>query len=160
MKRLALLFALVASPALAQQPIPVPSALSVREAIAIANALTQMNCAQRVIKDGAKESFVCEPYGTDKLKVGLAWQIAKSQSRLGPIVRTYQSERNRMLGAAERKPDGNLTEKAQAKFLADEAEMLDASSGVTLDHFKREEIERLNLEPSAIADLLPIIDDK
>jgi hypothetical protein len=139
---------------------PIHSALSVRQALEVAGALGQMNCATRTIKDGAKESLICEPYPTDKLKVGLAWQIAQNQAKVNAVVQTYQKERNRLLSLADRKSDGNLTDKASARFLTEDAELLDASSGVTLDRFKKVEIEPLNLQPGVIAALLPIIDEK
>jgi hypothetical protein len=135
-------------------------ALSVRQVLEIAGALAQMNCASRVIKDGAKESLVCEPYPTDRLKVGLAWQIAQNQAKLKQVIETYQKERNRLLSLADRKPDGNLTEKASAQFLTEDADLLDASSGIVLDRLKKDEIEKLNLQPGVIAALLPIVDDK
>ncbi len=139
---------------------PIIPALSVRQAIDMSGAFAQMNCATKIISDGAKQSLVCEPYSTDKLKIGLAWQVAQSQAKIRQVVETYQKERNRLLSLAERKPDGNLTDKASAKFLTEDAELLDASSGVVLPHFKKSEIEPLNLQPGIIAALLPIIDEK
>ncbi len=140
--------------------VPIHAALSVRQALEVAGALGQMNCEPKLISDGAKQTMACPPFGTDRLKVGLAWQIAQNQAKIKQVVETYQKERNRLLSLAERKPDGNLTEKASAKFLTEDAELLDASSGITVDRFKKAEIEPLNLQPGIIAALLPIIDEK
>lgn len=132
--------------------------LTVQDVISIHNAAQVMSCVHRVLRDGGKETLFCEPFGPDKLKTSLAWQIAELQSSAAPVVQKYQRARNLMLASYSRRPDGTLTQEEQARFLAAEADLLDSPAGVDLPRFKRSDIEPLNLAPPILAAIMPLID--
>lgn len=139
--------------------------LTVGEAVALAGALGQLNCAYKIIKDGAKESDVCVPYdwhalyGDDRA-VKLPWTIATYARAVAPIADTYRQQTNEALAALPRKADGTPSDAAQAQFQIDDQARLKQPANIELGHFKRADIEPLNLQPSLISALLPIIDDK
>lgn len=151
---------LACHPAVAADDNNKPRTLTVTDVIKIASATAQMNCRQRVIKDGAKETFVCEPYPSDKLRPALAWQIADIQSKVAPVVATYQRAHNQLLNGKARKPDGNLTDEAQVEVLEADAELLAQPTDLVLPRLKRADIEALDLSPATIAGLWPIVADQ
>jgi hypothetical protein len=160
---LALTFALLLiSSAWAQDAKPTGPGLTIRQAIEINAALGQMNCETKLLHDGAKETSACIPYPPDKLKAGLAWAIAKNQRRVTIVLQDYQREVNRFLTTLRHKQNGDLVDEDNVAFQNYQAELLSkpAFTGEPpLDHFKKAEIEPLNLQPSIIAALLPIIDE-
>lgn len=130
--------------------------ITVNDVILINGALNRMNCAEKVIKDGQKETFICEPY---KLSAGFAWSIATNLRKTADVVTQFQKVRNEAILKLDRKSDGDPTEAARAKFSLDERAWLDAPvTDVKFDRFKKADVEPLNLAPSVISALLPIID--
>lgn len=133
---------------------PAPK-LTVEQAVTINAALAQLNCGNKVIKDGTKETLVCEPY---KWTPGMLWLIAGDAEKLKGLVTQYTTARNQMIASLARKPDGTPTEDAAAKFTALDREWLDKPADVTLDHFKRSDLEPMGLQPAIVSALMPIID--
>lgn len=135
--------------------------LSVGQVMAIHSALTQMNCQNKVIKDGAKESTTCEvfAYVTDAGKSGLVWQIAENQSKAAAVRQKFEVAHNKMLAALPRKPDGNLTDESLAKITAADTDWAEQPADVEFKKFRRSEIEAIKLQPAIISALLPIIED-
>lgn len=139
------------------EPMPTKP-LTVGQIITIGNVLMRISCQDKVIKDGAKESFVCEPYSADKLKPGLSWQIAGNLSKATEITSRFQRAHNQALIGQARKPDGALTDEAQSAMAAHDAGLLEMEEKIDFERFKRAEIEPLNLPPAIISALMPIID--
>lgn len=153
LKALAIALTIIATPAFAQQP---PSAeMTIEQVMQINAGLSQLNCVQRVIKDGAKETLVCDPY---KWGIGASWLIASNLRRTQEIASQYTKLRNQALANLARKPDGDATNEAAAKFAVDDRGYLDVKVSIVLDHFKRSDLEPMNLPPSVITLLLPIIE--
>lgn len=132
--------------------------LTVDQVIRIHAAVQQMNCRGTVIKDGAKESFACVPYSSDVLKPGLVWLIADVQTKAAMVRVQHDRALAIMRASLARRPDGNPTDEAAAKFEVQLNELLEKPAGVTLPHFKRAELEPLNLAPAVISALMPIVD--
>lgn len=147
-----LALALYSLPSLAAEA---PEKMTVEQVILINGALAQLNCAPKILHDGAKESSACEPF---KLSAGLTWQIATNQRKTQEIVTQYNRVRQQAVASAPRKADGNLTDEAAAKLLADDRAALDVKLDIQIDHFKRADLEPLNLQPGIVSALLPIID--
>ncbi len=114
-----------------------------------------MNCGNKIIKDGTKETQVCDSY---KWSTGLAWQIASNQRKTLDIVNQYNKVRNQLIAALPRKNDGEPTSEASAKFTVQDRELQEQTTDVALDHFKRSDLEPMSLPPSVISALWPIID--
>lgn len=154
MKKLCILASfLLATPAFAADE----QKLTVEQVIRINTALLSMNCGDRVIKDGAKESMICDPY---KWSPGLNWLIATNQSKTQEIATRYGKLRNQAVAKVVRKPDGNPTEEAAAKFAVEDQEQLDIKIDIALWHFRGTDLEPMNLPPKVISGLLPIIDSE
>lgn len=132
-----------------------PKTLTVQQVISVNVATSKMSCGDRTLKDGAKETQVCEPY---KWSPGLTWQIATVQQKTQEITSRYARVRNQTLAQQPRSPDGNLTQEAAVKFTLQDSELLDAQADVDIPHFKRTDLEPMNLPPAVIAALMPIID--
>src|SRR4051794_6256915 len=100
------------SSALAADEKPVGRTFTVNEIVAISGAVQRFNptCQNRVIKDGPKESFVCDPLPVDKQKPGIVWQLAEVQSKTAQVLMQFQLSHNRIVATLPRKADGNLTE--------------------------------------------------
>lgn len=128
--------------------------LTVQDVVMINNALSQMNCAPTIIRDGAKETQVCVPY---KISAGLTWAIAANKRRAEGVIAIYDKVRNEAVVAAEKKPDGELTPGALAQFNLDDRKWREAPAGVKLLPLPRAEIEAMNLQPSILSALIPII---
>jgi hypothetical protein len=136
--------------------------LTIRQALEINSALGQMNCEVKMLVDGAKQTSTCIPFPPDRLKVGLAWLIAKDQRKTATVAQDYQKRVNEFLATLPRKADGDLAPEANVKFLAYQAELLEKPAflpGERLEHLKKSELEPLNLQPSVLSGLLPIIDE-
>lgn len=129
--------------------------LSVEDVVWINSALSQLNCGGKVIKDGTKETFICEPY---KWSPGINWMIATNLRKAQEIATQYNRLRGQAVANLTRKPDGTPADDAQAKFAVDDRKMLDDKITIDLGRFKRGDLEPMNLPPSVIAGLLPIID--
>jgi len=129
--------------------------LTVEQVLQINAGLSQLNCGNKIIKDGAKETLVCEPY---KWSAGVNWLIATNQRKTTEIAAQYGKVRNQAIANLPHKPDGSLTDEAAVKFTVQDREQLDVKTEISLDHFKRADLEPMNLPPSVIAALLPIID--
>lgn len=156
-----LAFALALSTVAVAEDQPAPPALTIRQVMEINAALGQMNCEMKLLTDGAKQTSACIPYPPEKLKVGLAWLIAKNQHKTAEVAQSYQRQVNAFLATLPRKADGNVTDEASAKFIAFQYDLQDKAAflpGEALEHFKKVEIESLNLQPAVISGLLPIID--
>lgn len=150
-KIFAVICLIFAAPAFAADVRP----LTVDDALNINAALSQLNCGNRIIKDGAKESFVCEPY---KWSAGMAWLIAGNQDKLKRVAAQYAAVRNQVVDGLSRDKDGKVTQEAEAKFAIMDGEWRAKDAGATLDRFKRSELEPMGLPPSVLAALMPIID--
>jgi hypothetical protein len=155
MKKLFVLALLLASSASALAGDNEPSKFTVEQVLQINAGLSQLNCGNKTIKDGAKETQICEAY---KWSPGLTWMIATDQRKTLEIAAQYNKGRNQALASLVRKADGNPTEEAAAKFAVADRDALDVKFEIALDHFKRADLEPMNLPPSVITALLPIID--
>lgn len=142
---------LASSPTLAADP----QKFTLEQVMQISVGLSQLNCGNRIIKDGAKETQVCDNY---KWSAGLTWLIATNQRKTQDVVAQYSKVRNQAVANLVRKPDGTVTDEAAAKFAVQEREFLDETVSVELDHFKKSDLEPMNLQPSVIAALILIID--
>jgi hypothetical protein len=140
------------SAAPAQEPRPEP--LTIQQVIEITNSLTEIKCESTPTKAGVKE---CAP-----LKVGLAWQIALILRRATNVVQEYQRIVTAHLATLPRKADGSdLTPEGMVKFQAYQTELLAKTAfpgEEGLPHLKRGDLEPLNLAPSILSGLWPIID--
>jgi hypothetical protein len=151
LKYLTVITALIFSPAWAADA----EKLTVEQVLQINLALSQMNCGNKIIKDGGKESFVCEPY---KWSTGLSWQIAGNQHKVLDTAAQYNKLRNQVIASLARKPDGEPTSEAAAKFAIQDREFQEQKVDIALDHFRRSDLEPMNLPPAVLSALWPIID--
>lgn len=132
-----------------------PSKLSVGQVIQISVALSKMNCGDKILKDGSKESIACVPY---EWSPGLSWMISGNLHKSQEVALRYYKLRNEALAALPRKADGTIASDVDAKFGQYDSGMQDQDSGVTLEHFRRSDLEPMKLPPSVLAGLWPIID--
>lgn len=158
------LLTLVAAPAFANEapksPPPIeiakdPTKLTVGQVLQIASALSQMNCGQKVLKDGAKESMGCEPYGWSP---GIAWMIAGNLHKAQEVVQRYAKVRTEVLAAVPRKADGTIAPEDDTKFGVRDSALQDQDAMITLEHFKRGDLEPMKLPPNVLAGLWAITD--
>ncbi len=165
MKRLALLLCLLALPAVAAEaPSPPPQlniettkpkTLTIGQVLQINSGLAGMNCASRVLKDAGNEKMGCEPY---QWSIGMAWRIPEYIAKTQDVARRYYNWRNGALAALPRLPDGKVAGDVDARFALEDGKMQDQETGLTLEHFKRSDLEAMKLPPSVLGALWPIID--
>lgn len=152
-------FLVLSIPALAQTS-SVPKAdklntLTVDQVVQIAQGLSQLDCASKIIKDGAKETVACEPY---KWSPGMVWQIATAQRKARDVVNDFQRLKDVEITKLPRKADGSIADEVQSQFSVKMRGLLDQDAKVVFDKFKRDQLEPMNLPPSVISLLLPIIE--
>jgi hypothetical protein len=82
-----------------------PDSLTVSQITQINGAVQSMSCESKVLKDGAKETLACVPYGSDRLRVGLVWQIAEIQTKTTAIVMQNHLVESRPCSQGRRQPD-------------------------------------------------------
>lgn len=128
--------------------------LSVDQVINIGNALS-VSCGNRLTKDGAKETVICEPY---KWTPGVTWLIARNIQKTQEVAKQFDRMREAAISKAPRKEDGTITEKALADLNVTIRGWLDAPAKVDLETLKRSDLEDKNLPPPVISALLPIIE--
>jgi hypothetical protein len=131
-----------------------PKTLTVRDAVQISNGLANMSCASRVLKDAGNEKMGCDPY---QWSPGMSWRISDYQHRVEDVARRYYRLRNEALAALPR-TDGKLSGDDEAKFALRDADILDQDAGLTLEPFKRSELEPMKLPPAVLAALWSIIE--
>lgn len=130
-------------------------ALTVDEVLLIAQGLSQLDCGNKAVKDGTKESVICEPY---KWPMAMVWQIATAQRQAREVVTEFNRLRDVEVSKLPRKADGTISDEAQAQFAVKMRSLLDAAARTHIDKFKRSELEPMSLPPSVISLLLPIIE--
>jgi hypothetical protein len=157
--------ALASSCAFAQEAKPAAPVLTIRDVIGISNGLDRMKCEKKIIRSGSQEIVDCVPYPASIMKAGLAWQAMENQRKAMMIVQDYQRHINQHLAALPRESHneaGDLTITANAQFQLYQADLLDKPAflpGETLVHFKKSEIDPLNLPVDVLTWLRPIIDE-
>lgn len=129
--------------------------ITVEQVVQINAGLGQLNCGSKIIKDGAKETQVCDNY---KWSPGLNWMIATNQRKAQDIVAQYNKVRNQAINNLARKADGTPTDEAAAKFAVQDREYLDEKVSVEFERFKKTDLEPMNLPPSVLSVLMLIID--
>lgn len=151
MKKLCVVFLLFSSIAYASDG----EKFTVEQINQINAGLSQLNCANKIIKDGAKETQVCDNY---KWSPGISWLIATNQRKVQEIITQYNKIRNQAIANLPRKPDGTPTDESAAKFAVHDRELLDEKVSIELSHFNKTELDPMNLPPAVIAALMLIID--
>jgi len=128
---------------------------TVDQVIGIGNALAGLNCGNRVVKDGAKESVICEPY---KWTPGVSWVIARNLNKAQEVARQFDRMRETEIAKLRRKEDGAPREDAIAALNVLIRGWLDASIKIDLEKLKQSDLEPMNIPPQVIAPLLPIVE--
>lgn len=148
-------FALIVAAALAASPATAAEKLPVDQVLQIAVSLSQLQCGNKMVKEGGAEKIVCEPY---KWPADLSWRIARNLRKARDVASDYdrmlEQERSKMA----RDKDGQPTEKASAELTVTMRARLDSQINVDFERFTRAELEPMNLPPNVISALLPIIE--
>jgi len=163
-----LLIALLLIPALAAaNDVPSPSpnisvpadpktGLTIGQVRQVATGLAQLDCAPHLIKDGAKESMACVP---NDWSPGISWLISGNSHKCEDVIKRYYKWRNEQIAKLPRKSDGSVTADAEASFALQDGDYLNLDSGITLQHFKKSDLEGKKIPPSVLENLWTIIDD-
>ena len=130
-------------------------AFTVDEAIGIAGALNLLTCGNRVVKDGAKETVICDPY---KWSPGVAWVIARNISRAQEAAKQFDRMREAAIAKMARKEDGSPREDSVAALNVTIRGWLDTPAKIELEKLKRSDLEDKNIPPPVLSVLLPIIE--
>ena len=152
---IALLFPSLAYAADAVKPPKSPTGLTVGQVLQINQGLAGMNCASKVLKDSGNEKIGCVPY---EWAPAITWKISEAQHKTEEIIKRYYKLRNEGLAALPRDKDGKVPGDLDAKFALRDGEMLEADSGLVLEHFHRADLEPMKLPPAVLGAIWPIID--
>lgn len=129
--------------------------LTVGQVLQINSGLAGMNCANKVLKDSGNEKIGCVPY---EWSAAMTWKISEAQHKTEEVIKRYYKLRNEGLAALPRDKDGKVPGDLDAKFALRDGEMLEADSGLVLEHFHRADLEPMKLPPAVLGALWPIID--
>lgn len=166
-RRVVCLLLLFASPALARAaegptppptisiPTEKPKGLTIGQVLQINGGLAGMNCATKVLKDAGNEKMGCVPY---EWSAGMVWRISESANKTEGVIKRYYQWRNATVATLVRDKDGKVPADVDAKFAVRDQEMLDTDSGLSLERFKKSELEPMKLPPSVLNALWAIID--
>lgn len=131
-----------------------PQVLTVEQVIKVSNGLAQLDCFQAMdggIQQGCKKQF----------EISLATRLimARNIDKGSTVFQSYQKERARRQKALMN-DKGELDSAARARFDIEDREALEAPSGVTMEHVKKEDIlkESTPAPSTVIALILPILE--
>lgn len=128
---------------------------TVDQAIQVGTALSQLTCGNRVVKDGAKESVICDPY---KWSPGVSWVIARNLNKAQDVMRQFDRMRELEITKVKRREDGGIKDDALAALNVTIRGWLDAPSKADFEKLKPSDLEDKNIAPQILSALLPIVE--
>ncbi len=137
----------------AAQEKPAPQVLTVEQAIRVSNGLSQLDCFQPMEgQQGCKKQF--------EISLATRLVIARDIERGTAVFQSYQKEREKRRKALIMNEKGDIDRIAEQRFNVEDREALEASSGVTMERIKKDEIlkESTPVPANVLALILPILD--